>query len=103
QRQCCRCPVNAWHRPELTAARMRSAASRFAAAATRRSILRACIASSLLRHAGPAVAEPAPLRLFHTPEHPCGYWPERAARDLVLDPGDPRLGESYARALQWGF
>ena len=49
------------------------------------------------------MAESAPLRLFHTAEHPCGYWPERAARDLVLDPGDPRLAEAYARALSWGF
>ncbi len=31
------------------------------------------------------------LRLFHTGEHPCGYWPDRYARDLVLDPRDPRL------------
>lgn len=47
--------------------------------------------------------EPAPLRLFHTAVHPCGYWPERGARDLVLDPGDPRLGQSYGRALAYGF
>ncbi|HEY4530180.1 MAG TPA: arginyltransferase [Luteimonas sp.] len=50
-----------------------------------------------------ATIEPAPLRLFHTAEHACGYWPERAARDLVLDPGDPRLAEAYPRALSWGF
>ena len=31
------------------------------------------------------------LRLFHTGEHPCGYFPDRIARDLVLDPRDPRL------------
>jgi len=43
------------------------------------------------------------LRLFHTGEHACGYWPERAARDLVLDPHDPRLAQVYARALHWGF
>ncbi len=43
------------------------------------------------------------LRLFHTGLHPCGYWPERAARDLVLDPGDPRLGRLYPLALGWGF
>ena len=43
------------------------------------------------------------LRLFHTGQHPCGYWPERTARDLVLDPHDPRLPGFYARALQWGF
>ncbi|MBW8849513.1 MAG: arginyltransferase [Xanthomonadales bacterium] len=50
-----------------------------------------------------AAADEAPLRLFHTPEHPCGYWPERQARDLVLDPGDPRLGRFYPMALGWGF
>lgn len=44
-----------------------------------------------------------PLRLFHTSEHPCGYWPDRRARDLVFDPGDPRLARKYAMALQWGF
>jgi len=47
--------------------------------------------------------EDEPLRLFHTPEHACGYWPERLARDLVLDPGDPRLGDLYPQALSWGF
>ena len=44
-----------------------------------------------------------PLRLFHTGLHPCGYWPERTARDLVLDPGDPRLAGFYPQALSWGF
>lgn len=43
------------------------------------------------------------LRLFHTAEHACGYWPERAARDLVFDPADVRLGRLYPRALGWGF
>lgn len=43
------------------------------------------------------------LRLFHTGEHPCGYWPERIARDLVLDPRDPRLAAFYPTALGWGF
>ncbi|MFT3762636.1 MAG: arginyltransferase [Pseudoxanthomonas sp.] len=43
------------------------------------------------------------LRLFHTGEHPCGYWPERSARDLVLDPRDPRLPSFYPTALGWGF
>ncbi len=43
------------------------------------------------------------LRLFHTPEHACGYWTERQARDLVLDPGDPRLAQVYPQALGWGF
>ncbi|WCE03126.1 arginyltransferase [Pseudoxanthomonas sp. JBR18] len=43
------------------------------------------------------------VRLFHTGEHPCGYWPERVARDLVLDPRDPRLAMFYPTALSWGF
>lgn len=43
------------------------------------------------------------LRLFHTGEHACGYWPERVARDLVLDPRDPRLAQWYPLALGWGF
>lgn len=43
------------------------------------------------------------LRLFQTGEHPCGYWPDRQARDLVLDPQDPRLGTLYPMALAWGF
>jgi leucyl-tRNA---protein transferase len=44
-----------------------------------------------------------PLRLFHTADHACGYWPERQARDLVFDPGDPRLAQTYPMALTWGF
>lgn len=44
-----------------------------------------------------------PLRLFHTADHACGYWPERHARDLVFDPGDPRLAQTYPMALTWGF
>ncbi len=43
------------------------------------------------------------LRLFQTGEHPCGYWPDRQARDLVLDPQDARLGALYPTALGWGF
>ncbi|NEL42584.1 MAG: arginyltransferase, partial [Xanthomonas perforans] len=43
------------------------------------------------------------LRLFQTGEHACGYWSERRARDLVLDPHDPRLGAIYPQALAWGF
>ncbi|MCR6495801.1 hypothetical protein LJB71_05855 [Thermomonas sp. S9] len=37
------------------------------------------------------------------PRIPCGYWPGRQARDLVLDPRDPRLPALYPMALQWGF
>ena len=43
------------------------------------------------------------LRLFHTGDHACGYWPERTARDLVFDPNDARLAQFYPQALQWGF
>ena len=43
------------------------------------------------------------LRLFRTAPHPCGYWPEREARDLVLDQHDPRLPLFYPMALDWGF
>lgn len=49
------------------------------------------------------MGESESLRLFHTGLHPCGYWPERTARDLVLDPKDPRLGGFYPQALSWGF
>lgn len=48
-------------------------------------------------------ADLSDLRLYHTAEHPCGYWPERQARDLVLDPGDPRLIDAYGFALAMGF
>ena len=43
------------------------------------------------------------LRVFHTGEHVCGYFPDRIARDLVLDPRDPRLPQHYPTALGWGF
>ena len=43
------------------------------------------------------------LRMFHTGPHPCGYWGDREARDLVLDPRDPRLAQAYPMALDWGF
>jgi arginyl-tRNA--protein-N-Asp/Glu arginylyltransferase len=59
------------------------------------------------RYAEPMGTQPQPdsddLRLFHTGEHACGYWPERTARDLVLDPRDPRLRDWYPHALGWGF
>jgi arginine-tRNA-protein transferase len=43
------------------------------------------------------------LRVFHTGDHVCGYFPDRIARDLVLDPRDPRLAQHYPIALGWGF
>ena len=59
------------------------------------------------RYAGGMCTDPGQdlddLRLFHTGEHPCGYWPERLARDLVLDPRDPRLPHWYPLSLGWGF
>ena len=43
------------------------------------------------------------IRVFQTAEHACGYWPERQARDLVLDPADPDLPTLYGNALAIGF
>lgn len=43
------------------------------------------------------------VRLFQTAEHPCGYFPQRLARDLVLDPSDALLPNLYAGALEAGF
>jgi arginine-tRNA-protein transferase len=43
------------------------------------------------------------VRMFRTGTHACGYWPDRDARDLVLDPRDPRLPKLYPLALDWGF
>lgn len=45
----------------------------------------------------------ANIRVYQTVEHPCGYWPGRQARDLVLDPVDPMLPGLYAPALAMGF
>lgn len=43
------------------------------------------------------------IRLFLTADHPCGYFPERRARDLLLDPHDPRMPVAYDQALGMGF
>lgn len=43
------------------------------------------------------------VRMFRTGSHPCGYWGDREARDLVLDPRDPRLPVLYPMALDRGF
>jgi arginine-tRNA-protein transferase len=45
----------------------------------------------------------ASIRLYQTTLHPCGYWPDREARDLVLDPENDRLGQAYGQALEMGF
>lgn len=47
--------------------------------------------------------EAAPLQLYRTAEHACGYFDDRIACDLVLDPGAPDLGRHYGTALAWGF
>lgn len=43
------------------------------------------------------------IRLFRTAEHECGYYDDRMARDLVIDPQDPRLPLIYIQALANGF
>ncbi len=43
------------------------------------------------------------MSLYRTDEHPCGYYADRIARDLVLDPHDPALAEAYPVALAQGF
>ena len=43
------------------------------------------------------------IKLFRTFEHPCGYYGDRLARDLVLDPDSPELRQVFASALSSGF
>lgn len=43
------------------------------------------------------------VRLFQTLDHPCGYFDDRSARNLVIDPLDPRLAKVYETSLAWGF
>ena len=43
------------------------------------------------------------IRIFQTGEHECGYWHDRPARDLVVEPNEPRLPQIYPRALELGF
>jgi arginine-tRNA-protein transferase len=45
----------------------------------------------------------AAIRLFQTRPHPCGYWPERVARDVLLDPHDPDIADAYSQMLAVGF
>lgn len=44
-----------------------------------------------------------PIRLFLTQPHECGYYPERQARSLVLDPSSPLLAQAYPNAIELGF
>ena len=43
------------------------------------------------------------IRVFQTLEHPCGYYPERSARNLVIDPLARALPQVYGTALERGF
>ena len=42
-------------------------------------------------------------RLFQTLPHACGYYPDRVAQNLVLDPAAPDLRQLYGPALERGF
>ncbi len=55
------------------------------------------------RYAGRMQGDADNVRMFRSGVHPCGYWQDREARDLVLDPRDPRLPALYPLALSWGF
>lgn len=44
-----------------------------------------------------------PVRLFQTLPHACGYYAERTAQNLVLDPAAPELEKLYGPALERGF
>src|SRR5690606_10142395 len=52
---------------------------------------------------GAVAARNDAVRVFQTLEHPCGYFPGRAARNLVIDPRAPRLPQVYGQALEHGF
>lgn len=43
------------------------------------------------------------IRVFQTLEHPCGYYAERQARNLVIDPLARGLPQVYGTALERGF
>lgn len=44
-----------------------------------------------------------PVRLFQTQPHACGYFPERLAGQLVVDPDHPDPAALYDLALERGF
>lgn len=44
-----------------------------------------------------------PTRLLQTLPHPCGYFDDRTAQNVVLDPACPDLPAQYPLALQHGF
>lgn len=43
------------------------------------------------------------VRLFQTLPHPCGYYAERTAQNLVIDPSAPQLSALYDLAIRRGF
>jgi len=43
------------------------------------------------------------VRLFQTLPHPCGYFSERTAQNLVIDPSSPELRQLYDFGLQCGY
>jgi arginine-tRNA-protein transferase len=43
------------------------------------------------------------VRLFQTLPHDCGYYADRSAQNLVIDPTAPNLAEIYGLALARGF
>ena len=43
------------------------------------------------------------VRLFQTLPHPCGYFPERTAQNLVIDPAANGLADLYALGLERGY
>jgi len=43
------------------------------------------------------------VRLFQTLPHPCGYYADRTAQNLVIDPSAPRIAAAYPIALTQGF
>lgn len=46
---------------------------------------------------------PDVVRLFQTLPHPCGYYDERTAQNLVIDPSAPQLPQIYDLAVQRGY
>ena len=43
------------------------------------------------------------VRLFQTLPHACGYFAERTAQNMVIDPAAPQLDQLYGPALERGF
>src|SRR6185295_870998 len=43
------------------------------------------------------------IRLFQTLPHACGYFAERTAQNLVIDPASPHLAQIYEAALAKGY